>query len=125
MDVNFHLKSLDPWADLGDDGRLNGYRRFTTLKKSHPHLRTLLCVGGWKKANLTLRKEFATESAEFLKQFEFDGLNLLWDFPGDLERGGTKEDKENFPLLLREMSKVYRENNLYLSVTLRTKDWMV
>jgi len=134
LDENFKLKSLDPWADLGDNNGLNGYRRFTALKKSHPHLRVLLCVGGWNEGvqkysklawNVTLRKEFAVQSADFLKEFGFDGLNFFWDFPGDLERGGTSADKENFPKLLKEISKVYRQKNLYLSVTLRTRDWMV
>ncbi|KAL7042204.1 hypothetical protein ACKWTF_001065 [Chironomus riparius] len=134
LDENFKLKSLDPWADLGDDGGLNGYRRFTTLKKSHPHLRVLLCIGGWTEgvekysklaSNANLRKEFSIQSAEFLKEYGFDGLSFFWDFPGDSERNGTQADKENFPKLLKEISKIYRQQNLYLSVILRTKDWIV
>ncbi|CAG9797990.1 unnamed protein product [Chironomus riparius] len=134
LDQNFELQSLDPWLDLPDDNGLNGYKKFTDLKKSHPQLRMLLSVGGWNEgvknysnlaSNETLRKNFAAQSATFLKEFGFDGLNFYWDFPGDTRRGGTAADKENLSHLLREISEVYRQQNLYLSATLRTKDWIV
>jgi len=134
LDDNLKLKSLDPWLDLPENNGFKGYTKFTGLKKLHPHLRFLLSVGGWNEgvqkysnlaSNETLRKEFAIQSAEFLKEFEFDGLNFYWDFPGDTGRGGTTADKENLSHLLEEIYKVYREQNLYLSVTLRTRDWIV
>ena len=75
--------------------------------------------------NETLRKTFAAQSASFLKEFGFDGLNFYWDFPGDTGRGGTAADKENLSHLLKEIFEVYRQQNLYLSATLRTRDWIV
>jgi chitinase len=134
LDDNYKIKASDPWLDLPDNNGFNGYRKFTGLKKSHPHLRLLLSIGGWNEgvqkysrlaSNETLRKEFATQSAEYLKKFGFDGLNFYWDFPGDTGRGGTEADKENLSLLLEVIHKVYSENNLYLSATLRTRDWIV
>jgi len=134
LDDNYKIKSIDPWLDLPANDGFNGYRKFTGLKKSHPHLKLLLSVGGWDEgvqkfsylaSNETLRMEFALQSAEFLKELEFNGLNFYWDFPGDTRRGGTTADKENFPKLLKDIYKVYRERNLYLSVTLRTSDWIV
>lgn len=134
LDDDSKLKSLDPWRDLGDNGGLNGYKQFTTLKKSYPHLKLLLSVGGWNEgvqkysdlaASSTKRKAFAIQSAEFLKKFDFDGLNFFWDYPGDSERGGIPADKENFPLLLKDIYEVYNQQKLYLSVTLRANEWRV
>ena len=130
LDENFKLKSLDPWLNLSDN---SGYKKLTVLKKTHPHLRLLLSVGEWnddieKYSNLalneTLRKTFAIQSASFLKEFGFDGLNFYFDFPGDTERDGTTVDKENLSYLVKEISKVYRQQNLYLSATLQMRDWV-
>lgn len=86
------LKSLDSYADLADNGGKNGYKRLTGLKKSHANLkRVLLSVGGWneggskfsKVAALSFkRKSFAGQSADFLKRYGFDGLNIYWEWPG-------------------------------------------
>lgn len=133
LDDDGKLKALDPWADLSDNGGLNGYRRFTSLKKKNPQLRLLLAVGGWDEgvgkyskmvANGTQRNRFAAHSVEFLKQYGFEGLNFFWDYPGDSSRGGTPQDKQNFPLLLREIYELYKKENLYLSVTLRSSKWI-
>lgn len=92
LNENGALKSLDPWADLEDNGGKNGYKRFTALKKLNPNLRrTLLAVGGWSERSEKFsklsaisfkRKAFARQSADFLKRYGFDGLNVFWEWPG-------------------------------------------
>lgn len=92
LDERGALKSLDPWADLEDNGGKNGFKRFTGLKKLYPNLhRTLLSVGGWNErsekfsklsAISSKRKNFARQSADFLKRYGFDGLNVFWEWPG-------------------------------------------
>lgn len=92
LDERGALKSLDPWADLADNEGRNGFKRFTALKESNANLRrTLLAVGGWNERSEKFsklsaisfkRKGFARQSADFLKRYGFDGLNIFWEWPG-------------------------------------------
>ncbi|CRL03463.1 CLUMA_CG016342, isoform A [Clunio marinus] len=121
------LKPTNPWQELEDNGGQNLYKRFTSLKKSHNGLRTLLAVGGWidgsKKyselaADVNRRKRFAVNSANYLEKYGFDGLHFHWEHPA--HRGGSPSDKRNFGLLLQEIHEVYQQENLFLSVFVRT-----
>jgi chitinase len=118
----------NPWLELPDNGGQNLYSRFNSLKKAHPHLRTLMAIGGWVEgsvkysqlaSNSIRRKNFAKNSAEFLKKHGFDGLHFHWEHPA--HRGGSVEDKQNFVHLLKEIHDVYKPQNLYVSAFLRTQ----
>ena len=125
---NDKLKSIDPVQQLDENGGRNLYKRFTGLKQSHPHLRTLLSVGSWNEGSVKYselaadsprRKRFARNSAEYLKKYGFDGLHFHWEYPA--HRGGSEDDRENFVLLLQDIKNVYKQQNLYLSACLRTQ----
>ena len=82
-----NLKSINPWQQTASNGE-KLYRKFTDLKRSNPGLKTLLSVGSWNEgsvkysqlaANSERRKRFARNSAEFLKQYRFDGLHFHWE----------------------------------------------
>ncbi|XP_053663705.1 probable chitinase 2 [Anopheles marshallii] len=92
------------------------------MRAAHPHLKVLLAIGGWNEgsekysnlaANPERRQAFVTNALDFIKQYGFDGLDLDWEYP--TQRGGKPADRENFVALVRELSQVFRKNNLLLT----------
>lgn len=104
------IRSLDPYLDLTDDYGKGSYQKMTSLKTQFPHLKVSLAIGGWVEGSANYsalasdpekRKIFTKSVLEFLRKFDFDGLDLDWEFP--TKRGGVPEDRENFSLLIKEL----------------------
>ncbi|HMF65321.1 MAG TPA: glycoside hydrolase family 18 protein [Edaphobacter sp.] len=103
-----------------------------TLKQSNPALRILVSVGGWTWSgafsNVALtprsRDRFISSAVRFIERYKLDGLDVDWEYPGQIGNGNTfrPEDKRNFTLLLaelrqrfdREQSRLHRR--LYTSI---------
>jgi chitinase len=92
------------------------FPKLVELKKKHPHLQTLISVGGWadseqfSDAALTdeSRTIFAKSCADFAAEHQLDGVDIDWEFPvsgGDKDHVARPEDKRNFTLLLAELRK--------------------
>lgn len=69
-----------------------GYRIATGLKKRMPGLRILISVGGEGTERLfselvqkpTYRRAFVESAVSFLKEHDFDGLDLHWVYAGQI-----------------------------------------
>jgi chitinase len=100
---------------LGDrDADLASFEQLQLLEEAHPHLRTLISVGGWtwsgRFSDVALteesRRRFAHSCAVFAALYRFDGVDIDWEYPGG---GGLPsntsrpEDGANYVLLLREL----------------------
>lgn len=90
------------------------FNQLRILKEEHPHLQTLISVGGWNwsarfsDAALTpdARARFAQSCVAFMARYGFDGIDIDWEYPvgGGLAGNGARpEDKPNFTLLLAEL----------------------
>jgi chitinase len=100
-------------GDSWDQGALRGnFHQLQLLKEAHPHLKTLLSIGGWTwssqfsavAASAEKRARFAASCADMMEQYGFDGLDVDWEYPGGGGLyPGTPEDTENFTLLLADM----------------------
>ncbi|WP_223702242.1 glycosyl hydrolase family 18 protein [Sutcliffiella deserti] len=112
----------DDWADLnkpfpGDketQSHKGNFNRLNKLKERHPHLKTLISVGGWtwsaRFSDVALTEEsrtiFAESVLQFMLEYGFDGVDLDWEYPvsGGLARNKNRlEDKRNYTLLLKKI----------------------
>jgi len=119
------IYSLDPWNDLYDNYGKGAYLRFTRMKERSPQIKTMLSIGGWNEgskkysqmaSSAASRKTFVDSVVKFLHKYNFDGLDLDWEYP--TQRGGKPEDRENYSLLLKELSEALHPRGLLLSAAL-------
>ena len=98
----------DPYIDVTNFTKLN------QLKAANPDLKTLISVGGWtfsdkfSDAALTdaSRTVFADSVVEFIIKYNFDGVDIDWEYPvsGGLSTNTYRpEDKTNFTLLMAKL----------------------
>ncbi|MFZ0633604.1 MAG: glycoside hydrolase family 18 protein [Acidobacteriaceae bacterium] len=85
------------------------------LKKENPSLQIVISVGGWlwsgnfSDAALTpeSRSRFVESVVAFLEHYHLDGLDIDWEFPGEIGAGNRfrPQDGRDFTLLLAELRK--------------------
>jgi len=134
--ISYKVSLTDPWADtdhgpISQDLNVGGHiGQLYELKKRYPHLKTLVSVGGWTiwregfpaakfstlAADANLRKEFIDSLIALAEQYKFDGIDLDWEYPGHVGNGGKPEDKENFTILIEELSAAAKSKNLLLTI---------
>jgi chitinase len=96
------------------------YTRFTDLKKRKPSLQTWIAVGGWAlndpgntpdtrtafsdmARTASGRRAFIDSLLQSMETYNFDGVDLDWEYPTAEDRGGSPGDTENLVSLLRDM----------------------
>uniref|UniRef100_A0A1B0CI33 GH18 domain-containing protein n=1 Tax=Lutzomyia longipalpis TaxID=7200 RepID=A0A1B0CI33_LUTLO len=143
------LVSLNENHDL-DQGK-GFFRQVTTLKRKYPALKILLGVGGGADPEssqyLSLlessagRISFINAAYTLVKTYDFDGLDLSWQFPvvkpkkirgtfssffhkikkpftsDDVIDEKSEEHKEEFTALVRELKNSFRHDNYQLALT--------
>jgi chitinase len=112
-----HGNDHEIWdAGRAPEGSRGNFRQLQKLRAKHPHLKTLIAVGGWtlsgpfSDAALTAgsRQRFAKSAVAFVTKYGFDGIDIDWEYPvsGGLEGNRTRRaDRQNYTLLLAELRK--------------------
>ncbi|XP_015439740.1 PREDICTED: probable chitinase 3 [Dufourea novaeangliae] len=65
-------------------------------------------------SNSGTRARFVQNVVDFLRRYNFDGLDVDWEYPN--QRGGVPSDKQNFVNLLKELKSAFRPRGYILSV---------
>ncbi|QQE11410.1 glycoside hydrolase family 18 protein [Planctomycetota bacterium] len=106
----------------GVRGHLN---QLIELKKKYPHLKTLISIGGWElsmhfsslSTTAEGREILAKNAVKFMREYQFDGIDIDWEFPVSGSKYKDKqrpEDKQNFTLLMQairdEMSQYEKQD---------------
>ena len=90
-------------------------KKLVQEKKNHPKLEVMIACGGWggsggfSEMSRTTgnREKFVESVVRFLKEYNLDGLDIDWEYPGMPGIGNPyiPEDKENFTALMQELRK--------------------
>jgi chitinase len=108
------------FANLEDGRIVNGFTAddkniaaLVALKQENPSLTVLVSVGGWIwSANFSdmaltpkSRSVFIESAVEFIDRNNLDGLDIDWEYPGQVGAGNhfRPADKQNYTLLLKEL----------------------
>ncbi|KAB0794995.1 hypothetical protein PPYR_11834 [Photinus pyralis] len=104
-----------------------GYRSVIGLKQKNPQLKVLLSVGEGRDqssrrfsslvSNALFRRDFIRSAVALIRKYEFDGIDLYWQYPGAMELGGRVTDKEFFALFVEELSEIFKPYNWLLTVS--------
>ncbi|EFX87590.1 hypothetical protein DAPPUDRAFT_306550 [Daphnia pulex] len=101
-----------------------GFRAALALKNINPALKVMIAIGGWSEggkqysqmvSSPASRAKFIDSVVVFMEKWKFDGFDLDWEYPGATDRDGRWADKENFALLVEEMSAVFQPRNWLLT----------
>jgi chitinase len=108
------------FALVGPDNRIASmnaqdiglYTRTTSLKKYNPSLKVFISVGGWDAgadgfsrmaSSSANRATFISSVVGFLETYDFDGIDIDWEYPVASDRGGVEADKDNYVSLVKEL----------------------
>lgn len=116
------IKTHDSWADI--DNRF--YARVVELRAKGIHV--TLAIGGWNDSlgnkysklvlDPTARARFVKHVVEFIDKYNFEGLDLDWEYPVcwqvECDKGSPKE-KQGFTELVKELATEFRPRGWLLS----------
>jgi GH18 family chitinase len=114
-------------------------KRLTALKRSDPDLKVYIAVGGWtfndpgptatvfsdiarSEAN---QKAFFKSLISFMSTYNFDGIDLDWEYPVAEDRSGRPEDYKNFPSFIANLKRALKASGGRdgLTITLPASYW--
>jgi chitinase len=112
-DIDYAFGRIDGNRALLDrPGVAGDLARLHALKKKNPQLAVMVSIGGWTADGFSdaalsesSRHTFARSVVALLKQYNLDGVDLDWEYPGQGVAGikYRDADKQNFTLLLKTL----------------------
>lgn len=110
-DENGKIQMTDPW---GDSLNLKTPDNNLISRAHAVGTKVMLSLGGWTlsytfpivAADPSKRTAFAHSCMDMVREYEFDGIDIDWEFPGASPGNGTEggpEDTDNFSLMIKEV----------------------
>ncbi|XP_060532721.1 chitinase-3-like protein 1 [Cylas formicarius] len=124
VNSNGSLEVIDPHQ--ANSNGLDGLNRFAALKKVNPDLQLFISIGGWNEspdkysnilADPSLRQSFIDSAVAFLDQYQFDGIDLDWDYPSRND-ASNDQDKANAILLLEDLQNTFKPKGYLISAAI-------
>jgi chitinase len=133
--INFAFALINPDTnrlDPMDDGTASRYSRVSALKAQQDNLEVWIAIGGWAMndpgkyrtvfsdlAKSEKRQDaFFDSLITFLQRYDFDGVDLDWEYPVAEDRGGIDEDFENYVNFLARLRKRLNSSGRKYGLTL-------
>lgn len=101
--INFAFVGITADGNINLEGNEGRIQELAQVKNTNPNVKLLLSVGGWNEgvagfsaaaANPQARQTFLDSSIAFLNTYNFDGIDVDWEYPA--YNGGVPEDKQNY-----------------------------
>ncbi len=105
--------------DVYSDTQYNGgnLTQLQQLKQQYPHLKTMISIGGWTilnegppaakfstlAATESLRQQFINSVINLCITYDFDGVDIDWEYPAYAPNGGQPQDVQNYTTLIQEL----------------------
>ncbi|KAF7137044.1 hypothetical protein CNMCM5793_006895 [Aspergillus hiratsukae] len=140
--LNYAFATVDPVTFevlRGSDYETKLMKRLTDLKKIDPDLKVFIAIGGWTfndpgptatvfsdlAASEENQQAFFKSLISFMSTYNFDGVDLDWEYPVADDRSGRPEDFKNFPKFLANLKKALKASGGRdgLSITLPASYW--
>lgn len=124
--INYAFGHVDSTFDRVRIDNPKRLRSIVALKKSHPHLKVLLSIGGWGSGNFSemaadsaLRWSFAQDCAAKVEEFGLDGIDIDWEYPttGVAKISYSPEDADNYTLMMRNIRQAIGADKLLTQAT--------
>lgn len=131
--INYAFGHVDSTFDRVRVGNPQRLKSIVALKKSHPHLKVLLSIGGWGSGNFSemaadsaLRWSFAQDCAAKVSEFGLDGIDIDWEYPttGVAKISFSENDTENYTLMMRDIRAAIGEDKLLTQATAATAQYI-
>lgn len=123
--LNFAFATIDPVSfevKLASSSDEDLVRRLTGLKAADPGLSVFVALGGWtfndpgptattfgdiarSEANT---KKFTNSLISFMSTYNFDGVDLDWEYPEATDRSGQSDDYANLSTFLQRVKNALR-----------------
>ena len=110
--TNIYIKDIEDSPE-GVAGFKNLFEEITKVQARYPKLRVNLSIGGWGADGFSdmaqsseTRKEFIDNVISWIKEYDFNGVDIDWEYPVNGGWGTIKsrpEDRQNFTFLMAEL----------------------